>query len=285
MYALFGFAHNIQNVFKLAAPYANAQIETVDDLAVPFQKFLTALHKDMPINTSSDQLIINPQTAAKLSGAFAGSRINDLHQERMVNDLYTGDELLNRAEMARHKIHALRELNKEVGELFRLCVHSVLLANSASNNEGLRAHGGSSNRCIGLVWLSLHAQLSTQDIVEMLIHELAHTLVFVDELSNGHFHYESMTKKENWAQSSILKRNRPMDKVVHSIVVATEIINARIHYLPNVDTLTVHPGTAELKLSALRAIDSVLNHSNLEAICQPRAIELVRTAREYVRNV
>jgi hypothetical protein len=228
-------------------------------------------------------LIVRKESAAKsLVSAFAGSKINDLEQERMVADVYQNEDFENRAVLIHQALRLLNEQNREVGELFKLAVHSILLAGSTSNKVGLKAHGGSSNACIGLIWLSLKPGLSTQDIVEMLIHELTHTLVFIDELNYGHFHYEDMMLSENWARSSILKRSRPMDKVVHSIVVATEILHARAKYLPNTDELSVHPDSKSLARDTFIAIDTVVNHPNRNGICQPRVFELVNHAKAHI---
>jgi hypothetical protein len=73
-----------------------------------------------------------------------------------------------------------------------------------------------------------------------------------------------------------------MDKVVHSILVSTEILHARSTYLPNVEPLHVHPDSATLATNTLAAVDSVLTHERLSEVCLPRSIELVETARERV---
>jgi hypothetical protein len=286
MYGLYGLAHNIENVYRLAAPFADGgEIQTTNDLKRPYLRFLRNLHTDLPINEDSQPVVNDPATARALTGAFAASQVNDLHQERMVADLYTGEALIERARIVRDRLAGLRDVNPEVAELFHLAIHSVLLAGSGANGEGRRAHGGSSNSCIGLIWLSLHSRLSGQDLIEMMVHELTHNLVFIEELNRGLFEYPVMTKIENWAQSSILKRRRPMDKVVHSIVVSTEILHARATYLPNAEPLSVHPESASMKQSTLAAIESVMEHPNRDNICRPRAIELVEKCREHVMTL
>lgn len=125
--------------------------------------------------------------------------------------------------------------------------------------------------------------LSVQDIVELLIHEMTHTLVFIDELNYGHFDYAAMIKTENWARSSILNRQRPMDKVVHSIMVAHEVLWARAHYLPNTEKLSVHPPTGVMIRNLHAAIESVKQHPNRDSVCFPRALELVNMVEASVR--
>lgn len=286
MYGLFGLSHNIQNVYRLAAPFVGERdVEKMRDLKPFYLDFLQNLHRDFPIHRQNDLVVKDPDVARTLVQAFSGSKINDLEQEQMVAAVYDGDDFARRADLVLSAVRKLEEINPELGELFHLAVHGVLLAGSGSNKAGFTAHGGSSNTCIGLIWLSLKDSLSTQDLVEMLIHELTHTLVFVDELNFEHFNYAEMTKSKNWARSSILKRPRPMDKVLHSIVVSTEILHARAKYLPNVDRLVVHPQSKSLRESTLVSIESVLAHPNLNEICKPRAIELVEAAKVHLQTL
>ena len=130
-------------------------------------------------------------------------------------------------------IQTLRNLNPELGALFQLVIHSIVLCGSNLNSAGLRAHGGTSSKCIGLMWLTMKGNLSVQDVMEVLIHEMTHTLVFVDELNYRHFDYTHLTRSENLAQSSTFNRLRPMDKVIHSILVAHgKFLFARKYVLP-----------------------------------------------------
>lgn len=283
MYGIFGISRNIQNIYRLAAPYiGDVDVQTMADLKPAYLNFLQNLHRDFPINRSNDLIIRDPKVAARLTQAFSASRINDLEQEEMVANFYGGDDFARRANSVNEAIRKIQELNPELGELFNLCVHGILLAGSKANKSGLAAHGGSSNTCVGLIWLSLKDSLSQQDIVEMLIHELTHTLVFLDEMNFEHFDYPEMTTAKNWSMSSILKRPRPMDKVLHSIIVSTEILHARTHFLPNVDALSVHPANESLRDSTLVAIESTLAHPNLHGICKPRAVELVESAKAHI---
>ncbi|MGE0528049.1 MAG: HEXXH motif-containing putative peptide modification protein, partial [Bdellovibrionales bacterium] len=234
MYGLFGFSHNIKNIYKLAALHDEGmEVGGLDDIKAGYIECLRRLHDEFPIDSSEDLIIRDRVRANSFISAFSGSRINDLEQEQMITGLFEESDFSSRCELVERGLKMLHELNPELSDLFHLAVHGILLAGSGSNKAGLKAYGGSSNRCIGLIWLSLSPRLSLQDLLEIFIHELTHTLVFLDELNYGHFNYHYLTQAENWARSSILKRHRPMDKVLHSIIVASEILNARSRFLPN----------------------------------------------------
>ncbi|RYF48001.1 MAG: hypothetical protein EOO38_11045 [Cytophagaceae bacterium] len=114
----------------------------------------------------------------------------------------------------------------------------------------------------------------------MLIHEFTHTLVFLDELNHGHFDYENLTKRKFWATSSILKRERPMDKVVHSILVSFEILSARKEYFGPAAGPLIHPSDEALRENLKISIDSVLEHPLLSQVCKQRTIDLVKMVKE-----
>lgn len=286
MYGLYGISENIKNVYRLSAPFANEDdLETIADLKPAYFEFLKHHQPAYPLDLDADQIVSERGRAQTLATSFAASKINDLHQEKMIGDFYDQDTQATCFNLARRGLDALADANAEAIELFNLVVHSILLCGSNLNNAGMRAHGGTSSKCVGLMWLSMQRDLSTQDLVELFIHEMTHTLVFLDELNHGHFDYTYMTLDENWAQSSILNRQRPMDKVIHSIVVAHEVLSARATFLSNTDKLNVHPSSKTLKANTLDSIASVLNHPRRDLVCKPRAIELAETVRVQLLNM
>jgi hypothetical protein len=61
---------------------------------------------------------------------------------------------------------------------------------------------------------------------------LAYHLLLIDERVHGHYvSYAKLADKRNYAHSAILKCNRPLDKVFHSLVVATELLASRCYGL------------------------------------------------------
>jgi hypothetical protein len=71
--------------------------------------------------------------------------------------------------------------------------------------------------------------------------------MFIDELCASRYHYDDMLNKDNWPVSAILKINRPFDKVLHSAVVAMEILLFREHVIGHPISPAIHPPTPALK--------------------------------------
>ena len=286
MYGLNGYANNIQNLYKLISPFLDKNsIRTSNDLKEPYIQFLNKYQSKIHLDSSFDLIVREPNRALELAGAFSASQINDLSQESMVGKFYEGADRKVCEGLVQNALNHLSELNPEARDLLNLVVHSILICGSNLNSSGLRAYGGTSSKCIGLMWLSLRENLSIQDVIELLIHEMTHTLIFLDEFSHPQFNYSALFRKENWAQSSILMRPRPMDKVVHSIIVAFEVLYARENYLKNADRLQVHPPSEKIKENIRLSIESVKSHPNLEKICKPRALELISKVESRLNHI
>lgn len=108
--------------------------------------------------------------------------------------------------------------------------------------------------------MSLGPAVTKADVMEMLLHELTHHLLFVDEHNYQHFTYPELIKKENYAFSAILNMMRPLDKVVHSIVVATELVKARTRFLHDVDARVVHQQSQKMSVDTMKACEKHLSN-------------------------
>lgn len=84
---------------------------------------------------------------------------------------------------------------------------------------------------------------SLHDMVEILVHEMTHHAMFIDEVRHVHYSYSAITDKSTWARSAILNVPRPLDKVLHSTVVSTEVLLMRANYIGHPMMSKVHPPT------------------------------------------
>jgi hypothetical protein len=123
------------------------------------------------------------------------------------------------------------------------------------------ASGGSTSSAVGVIWANPHPAFTTMDTVEFLVHELTHNLLFLDEWVHPHYDYEAILDERTWCPSAILKRPRPLDKVIHSVVVAAEIVLLREQRIGEPTAPHAHPPSD----SIVRAI-----HSSIRSIRQLR---------------
>lgn len=107
--------------------------------------------------------------------------------------------------------------------------------------------------------------------------------MFLDELRYTHYSYSRVLKQSTWARSAILNVARPLDKVLHSIVVAIEVLLFRDGYLGHPVNPRVHPPT-RVMIEQLR--DSISSTEQAIArdktIFHARANELLENARKIL---
>src|SRR5581483_6992105 len=127
--------------------------------------------------------------------------------------------------------------------------------------------GGSTSQAIGVIWANPKVSYTTADIIEILVHELSHHAMFLDELRYTHYSYSRVPQQSTWARSAILNVARPLDKVLHSIVVAIEVLLFRDGYLGYPVNPRVHPPT-RVMIEQLR--DSI--SSTEQAIARDKTI-------------
>lgn len=119
-------------------------------------------------------------------------------------------------------LHLMSQLDEGLHATFKSFIHTLFYHRSADSG------GGSTSTLPGVIWCCNRRDWSSWDVLEFLIHELTHNLVFIDEYYHVHYpNIEEIEVSENYALSAVLKRPRPLDKVFHSLVVAHEVLQLR----------------------------------------------------------
>ncbi len=277
MYNLIGLNENIKNIYCLSAPYSSKVIETIEDLKIPYINFLSSHQPEVPQPILDNLFVIDDlELEEKLTESFRGdSFLNDKNQATMIGET---------AEIERKKSQ-IKNVKKAMDKFGILCKEHWALLNLVINHvifrESKQASGGSSSSGIGVLWLNLRDHVTVDDIIELLIHESTHNLLFIDEIRYLHYNYELVLSEDNYAISSILKSKRPLDKVVHSIVVAVELILARRNFLGK-SNITIHPKSPELEIDTINSINSVLALPRYSDLVTSRVDSLILEAKNKI---
>ena len=109
-------------------------------------------------------------------------------------------------------------------------------------------------------------------------------MLFIDELNSPQFNYDELTKKENFTTSAILKRPRPLDKVVHSIVVSSDLILSRVRNFGWHDALRFHPSTVDMRASTLAAISELESKPNASDLMSEHMLSIVNDCKSAIRS-
>jgi hypothetical protein len=166
--------------------------------------------------------------------------------------------------------------------LFNTAISTLVYVRSL--NQG----GGSISSILGLIWCSHRRTWNLYDVAEFLVHELTHNLLFVDELAHGHYqNIETITCKDTYCYSAILNKQRPLDKVFHSLFVAIEVMEFRKAALSGeVYKKTVHPQTPVMIEHCTKTIESIdVLLENRSDLVQPRFDELFKLAKSKMAKL
>lgn len=246
MYYTLGFKQNIENCVKLISSKETNRFASLVELKSALARYIDAVQPQFKISFPIDEmpaLVSDLNKKSILASAFSiRSQLNDLGQSSMIEDLQFPSE----EKYQQHLISAIRLLesqNLELATLIKIVFRYTLFGKSS------KAHGGSSSNALGVLWLNPTDKWTLQDYCEFLVHEVTHQLMFLDERIYGHYsQYPLIALKENFAFSTILKRSRPLDKVIHSYFVGMNVLNYRIENWSHENTsYTLHPAVDQLR--------------------------------------
>lgn len=260
---------------------ASQECHCLEHLRKRYRAFLATLgQRQIDMGSTALAWSIDEETVRRLRGLFSNdSLLDDKAQATVIRE--TRDDDCARKEV--RLTIALDELslcNSDYGELFRTLITDIFVLPSDI------AKGGSTSQAIGVIWANPKLTYTVTDLVEILVHEFTHHAMFLDELRYGHYSYALVLEQSTWAHSAILNVKRPLDKVLHSIVVATEVLLFRERYLGHPAKPRVHPPTETLVAQLEDAIASAENStSRHEGIFQARAHELLRDAKVLLNGV
>jgi hypothetical protein len=283
MFSLLGTKHNLKNICLLSSPYIDIKtVKNSNELKPAFSQFLSSHQPQTGAAIVANQIFVQEsERSALLKNAYRASSLNDRNQNDLIKEDIEGTELERFIHQTEAGLDYLTSCNPDVRSIFDLAIHSIFFRRSGSSSDGKKSFGGSSSTAIGAIWISGLKDLRPCDIGEFLLHELTHHLLFIDERCRKQFAYTEMIKPENYAQSAILHKKRPLDKVVHSIIVATEILLARKTFLKS-PGLLVHPDSETLKRQTLNSISSVMELNNLDDVLTPWTIELILKSEQSI---
>jgi hypothetical protein len=263
-----GLRANLETVAILALPHAEGQdVASTDGLKRAYMRLLREVQPTVPRSAGIEIEYVR-------SGEKLRQLVEVFNRESFLDDtpyeLATGgtrDDLFDRLDDC---LAEFASADPELRLLFELAVTSVFVARCGT------AGGGTTSGAAGVLWLDPRDSWGQRDWLEFLIHELTHLLLFVDEWRYTHYASRKViVSRDTFARSAIRGIYRPLDKVFHSIVVATEVLLARDAWLGHEGDFVLHPPTPELRESVLESIASVRDVTDYQDRFSPHAIELM----------
>ncbi len=278
------FAEQMLNIVTLIGTIDLGGAKTyssIADVAHGYRRFLGSLAQ-RPVNgsVSEPQFVDDASTAKTLARLFSNdSLLDDKGQSEVIDDADDKDAESKRNVIASALNHLARH-SPQHAFLFRTIVTDILVRPSVV------AKGGSTSQAIGVVWLNPKPTYSAADVAEILVHELTHHAMFLDELRYSHYRYQRLFDSATWTTSAILGIPRPLDKTLHSIVVAIEILLYRNHVAGHPAQPKIHPPSAVMidqLRGSIASTERVLSQHH-DAL-RPRADQLLRNAKSVLERL
>jgi hypothetical protein len=284
MYFLFGPQHVLRNIYLLCGDRLTKEHDhNIRDLRLLYRTFLCQQQPNVPKNWLDDPFVLDDEIELYIASQFLDSRLDDFKQPMLI-----AAEHFDRGRKIRihSKLRAALEIlfskDPVYKDLFELCIHTIFSKPAIVLPDGGRSAGGSTSVAIGAIWFSDVDSLTLQDVRDLVVHEFTHHCLFLDELCNEQFNYDEIVKKQNKALSAVLRVPRPMDKVVHSIIVSTEVLlSRRILSLPE-DDVKLHPKSPALAKNILESVESVLSMENHRSLMTDWTLEMILRCRAAV---
>lgn len=163
----------------------------------------------------------------------------------------------------------LQRTNPALHEFFSFIVHTMFYHRSRESG------GGSVSSAPGVIWCAHRTDWSEGDLAEFMVHEMTHMLMFIDERRYQHYYdFDEIAKPENYARSAVLLRQRPLDKVFHSLLVSHEVLSFRCEN-GEPETPIVHPKSSIMLSAAYDTIGSIRAVPSLGSLVTPRLFTLL----------
>lgn len=259
----------------------NLEINSYMDMELAFHRFLENYQPEVPrIQTTGTHIIKDVAIGNKLAELFSiESVLDDKHQYMVVGQPFNTEEFILAEKHFNDTMDFIKEICPEAHFAFNLIIDSIFLRKSEQSG------GGSTSNAIGVIWLNSRNYWSKNDLAELLIHELTHNMMFIDEARYLHYSdYDLILDPKNFTQSAILHTRRPLDKVVHSIVVATELLLFRKNLIGEPSNPLIHPPSEMIRKQTLDACQSLMSMPNYNELTTDRCKFLLNSCMSHIGN-
>lgn len=252
MLLLKGEKNVLETIYILSAPYKKINSKSINSLKEAYTFLLNDMQSDIwHSNKANTEYVTEENTIRNLIKAFqTESLVDDTFYDMEETEQFNMLKVLKETEAA---VRALGDKYPPFSWVFNLAMNSVF------NVSSRIASGGTTSAAVGSLFIDPRGKYTENDMYELLIHELGHTLLFLYEWRFGLFNDQnSLLNKETFALSSIRNEYRPFDKAFHSVLVSLEVLQLRNRVLGH-DILTVlHPPSEILIKSVRRSVESLI---------------------------
>jgi hypothetical protein len=278
MITLVGYEDILTTIYKLSFPYIDSNSPTYKDIKAALHCHNDLVNENVIYNKKSepdillsdDAFIDNKKRAELLLKEF------DLKEETIPNNSYRIDNL-NRLRMG---LNYLKSNDGQLADIFTLVVDTILL----TKNVKIPGSASAPN-ALGMIWIQPSEPWTNMDIVESLVHEMTHILTYLDEQCYGHYiNSKKIDDEITWVPSAIRSEKRPVHMVVHSIIVAVEILSLRNRLRIKDEDISIHGSTSSLLNKTKLSITALKENPEGWSLLTDRMQRLITLSEDYLHT-
>ncbi|MEP1964240.1 aKG-HExxH-type peptide beta-hydroxylase [Tateyamaria sp.] len=242
--------------------------------------FFDSTQSDYGVDRFGQRIFADEESVLSCQRVFGASSLNDLQQDTIVGAALPARIANPFRESVLEALTFIKTFDPMLSSIVDLSINKIVVSGGNNTVLGNGANAASASDAIGLMWMCGDKAHSRAATVELIIHELSHNLMFVDELVWQHYDYDRIADKQAFCQSAILNKLRPIDKVVHSIVVALEVVQVRTAMRFGHRASEVHPSSEDIIQSTLDAIRSFEQNRYLDLVVTIRVREIIAKCKQ-----
>lgn len=225
-------------------------------LRVGFTRYLRYMQPKVPLHDLEDLVVTDePVLCNQLFQLFqydGDGRVMD-DEDLAAMRLEEQAVPIDRLQRIRAAWAALQRYDPDVARLLNVLLRTVFCY---LGDQGTGA--GTSVNALGTIWTYPSAQWEERDLVEMILHESTHNLIFISErITTLYSDYSVLSDPLNRPISAIRKVPRRLDLVVDSLIVAVEILHYRSRFGWHDWQPVLHPSSISLVQSARDTLLSI----------------------------
>ncbi len=271
MYYLAGYKYCLTNIVKLAEKFGERQVSNDVAIKKAYLNFLAEHQSHVPMPSKCRMFFVEePYTKSVLLNLINKDGCVDNSTDKVVGEK---DFNKNEENLLMHIIlqgvDLIKTYDSDLEKLFSLIINYIVIKRGS---EDIRC--GSTKGALGVVWCPGYLDWEVGDAAEFLVHNLTHQLIFFDALSEPYFKNGSRLDLSSVMCCSALSEvNRPIERAVHSVFIAHEILEFRKRLPEELQTGTYHIESNQLLNQMVKSIDCALDaHKSLD-IFQKHVIE------------
>ncbi|ENV35174.1 aKG-HExxH-type peptide beta-hydroxylase [Acinetobacter gerneri] len=278
------FEKQIDNLIHIVGrqyPQKLDQIRDENSLKQIYHAYLEDVQKRKIEENDYGLIITNYDKSSRLLDIFNGdsAALDDRNQKEAIVK-QVSENIIEQKNIIEKTLKIMKNEMIDYYNLFKLIITNIFIFPSHVSA------GGSSSTAIGTIWANINLTRSTNDVLELLVHEFAHNCLFIDEHRYRHYDYNTIFNESTWATSAVLLTNRPLDKVLHSIVVSLEVMLFREHFIGHPNDPKIHPPTELLLNQIKESIESVRHSAKKNPMAlKSRSFDILDNAEYHVQKI